>query len=496
MSEAPTVDALAATLPALDWTTDRERVALLSRDFSWFSPILKAALEGKSADIAVRPRDEDELRALVAECARRRIPLTLRGAATGNYGQCTPLAGGVLVDMGAMNRVVWQRGGVVRAQAGIRLAELERRVRGDSAANSAAKSAKEGGPAYELRCMSSTFRVATLGGLFGGGFGGVGSVTYGPLGAPGNVLGARVLSLEPEPQVVELRGADALALHHTWGTTGIVLELELALAPAQEWLEMVVVFGSGADGAGGDAAPDPAAGFDAALDFGEALALAPGIPKRNIAVLADPVPGFITKGTPRWAPVFPAGHAAALIAVAASAEPAAAALAERFGGRVTHRADSAEAQRRNQTILEMTWNHSTLHALKVDPGRTYLQTAFTAGRHLEQVRTMHQRFGRAAPGEPPDAAEVLMHVEFIRSADGPLICTSLPLVRYTGEERLQEIIDAYRAAGVRVNNPHVRHVEDGRFGGTLPPAALAAKRRFDPLGLLNPGKLRTWPPPA
>jgi FAD/FMN-containing dehydrogenase len=46
-----------------------------------------------------------------------------------------------------------------------------------------------------------------------------------------------------------------------------------------------------------------------------------------------------------------------------------------------------------------------------------------------------------------------------------------------------------------VNNPHVRHVEDGRFGGTLPPAALAAKRRFDPLGLLNPGKLRTWPAP-
>jgi FAD/FMN-containing dehydrogenase len=36
-------------------------------------------------------------------------------------------------------------------------------------------------------------------------------------------------------------------------------------------------------------------------------------------------------------------------------------------------------------------------------------------------------------------------------------------------------------------------VEDGKFGGTLSPESLAMKRRFDPLGLLNPGKLRSWP---
>jgi FAD/FMN-containing dehydrogenase len=115
---------LREVLPGLDWTAEPERVALLSRDFSWFSPILKRALEGKSADIAVRPRDETELRALVAACAARRMPLTLRGAATGNYGQCTPVQGGVLVDVGALNRIVWQRGGVVRAEAGIRLADM------------------------------------------------------------------------------------------------------------------------------------------------------------------------------------------------------------------------------------------------------------------------------------------------------------------------------------------------------------------------------------
>jgi hypothetical protein len=236
-------------------------------------------------------------------------------------------------------------------------------------------------------------------------------------------------------------------------------------------------------------------GFDAALDFGQALALAPGIPKRNVAVLARPLPGFVAasgKAGP-WAEVLPGSSDAALVVVAAAAGQALQDLVARFGGRITHRAESAEAQRRNQTLLEMCWNHSTLHALKVDAGRTYLQCSFTAGQHLEQVRAVHARYGR--PAGPGAEAEVLMHVEFIRSGEGPLICTALPLVRYTGEERLEEIIAGYRALGVRVNNPHHRHVEDGRFGGTLPAAAVAAKRRLDPLNLLNPGKLRVWPVP-
>jgi FAD/FMN-containing dehydrogenase len=447
------VAALRTALPALDWTTDAERLAVLSRDFSWFSPILKRELEGKRADIAVRPRDAAELKQLVAHCAQARIPLTLRGAATGNYGQCTPMQGGVLVDMGALNRVVWQRGATVRAEAGIRIAELERRVR-------------EGG--FELRCLPSTFRVATLGGLFAGGFGGVGSINYGPIAAAGNVLGALALSVQEEPQLVELRGAEALALHHNWGTTGILLEVELALAPAQEWLELAVVFDT----------------FDAALEFGNALALGPGLLKRNVAVLAPPMPGFIA----RWEHAFPAGKAAALLVVGAVSEPALGELVGRFGGRITHRAPSLEAQRKNQTLMEMCWNHSTLHALKVDPGLTNIQVSFTAGKYLEEIRAVHRRFG-------PPADEVLMHVEFIRSGDGPLICTALPLVRYRGEVHLQQVIDAYRALGIRVNNPHHKHVEDGRFGGTLPAGAAAAKRRLDPYALLNPGKLRVWPLP-
>ena len=51
----------------------------------------------------------------------------------------------------------------------------------------------------------------------------------------------------------------------------------------------------------------------------------------------------------------------------------------------------------------------------------------------------------------------------------------------------------HRDRGVRINNPHTFIVEDGKAGGDLPPEVVALKRRFDPQGLLNPGKLRDWP---
>ena len=85
--------ALVAALPELDWIKDAPKVKRLSRDFHWFSPVLKPQLEDKFAELAVRPRDENELSAVVAACAKARIPLNLRGGGTGNYGQIGRAAG-------------------------------------------------------------------------------------------------------------------------------------------------------------------------------------------------------------------------------------------------------------------------------------------------------------------------------------------------------------------------------------------------------------------
>ena len=141
------------------------------------------------------------------------------------------------------------------------------------------------GQGWELRCVPSTFRSATLGGLYGGGFGGVGSINYGPLASTGNVFGVRAMTIEPEPRAVELRAPEALLLHHVYGTNGLVLELEVGLAPAHPWLEAIACFDS----------------FDAAIEFGQALAVSPGIVKKSVTLLADPIPDILMRGVPQLA---------------------------------------------------------------------------------------------------------------------------------------------------------------------------------------------------
>ena len=445
---AKPIEQLRLDLPELDWITDPGRIERLSQDFSWFSPVLKRQLDGIVAEIVVRPRTEDEIRSVVSACVRLNLAITLRGSGTGNYGQTTPLAGGVVIDTTGFKTLHWIRPGVARAQAGIRLGELE-------------KQANAGG--QELRCMPSTFRSATLGGLFGGGFGGIGSINYGPLASPGNVLGVRAMTIEAEPQIVELRGEDALRMHHQWGTNGLVLELEIALAPMHPWLETIVTFEA----------------FEQALAFGNSLAHAPGITKREVAFLASPVPDYLTQLSEH----LPTGCHAVLAVVAESGEQALLKLTDRHDGTLRYRKTAEEARKAHRTLMEFTWNHTTLNALKADPTLTYLQSSFVPGLHMQQITEMERLLG----------GEVMMHAEFLRNTDGLMTCSALQLVRFTTEERLNEIMEMYRQRGVRINNPHVYIVEDGKAGGALPIETVQMKARFDPHALLNPGKLRDFP---
>jgi FAD/FMN-containing dehydrogenase len=435
---------LPTEMPALDWVTDPPRVARLSQDFAWFSPVLKRQLADKTAQIAVRPRTEAEVRAVVAACARNRIPITVRGSGTGNYGQAIPLHGGLILDMSGYNGFGWVRGGVGRAQAGIRLGDFDRQARPQG---------------FELRWLPSTFRSATLGGLFGGGFGGAGSITYGPVAATGNVLGLRVMTVEREPQVIEVRAPEAMLMHHTYGTNGIVLELEVALAPAIDWVESIATFSS----------------FDAALEFSSLLASAPGLVKKEVCFLGAPAPDYMSA----LAEHLPKGCHAVLIVMAASSQPGMEELLATAGGSLSYRKTTAESG--NRTLLEYTWNHTTLVAMKIDRTLTYIQTAFEPARHVEQVKTLERLLG----------GEVLMHLEFLRTKEGAVTCSGLQLIRYSTEARLNEIMQLHRDHGVIINNPHVYILEDGKQG-KMNPAVVDIKRRFDPLGLLNPGKMRSW----
>lgn len=433
-------------LPDLEWTLQPAKVKRLSRDFHWFSPVLKRQLEDKQADAVVKPKNEDQLRQLVAACVEHQLPLILRGGATGNYGQLVPLQGGILVDMTGFNQICALGDGVVRAQAGIRLAEIEAQTR----------------PAgWELRCMPSTYRLASLGGLYGGGFGGIGSINYGPLGAPGNVLAIKVMTMEAEPRVLTVPAPQALLLHHAYGSNGIVLEVELALAPTHRWIERLDVFDE----------------FTDALDYANALARSPGLVKRQLALFAAPIPHYFSHINGNYQ----SSQHAVISVVAQESEGLSEGILASFNGQTAIRQTAEDAREANASLMEYCWNHTTLHALKIDSTLTYLQTAFDYSNYRQQIINMAEYFGD----------EVISHIEFLRDNDGNITASGLQLVRYSSDERLNEIMQIFRDHEVKINNPHVFKIEEGKQG-TVRPEVVSVKKALDPNGLLNPGKLGGW----
>jgi hypothetical protein len=73
--------------------------------------------------------------------------------------------------------------------------------------------------------------------------------------------------------------------------------------------------------------------------------------------------------------------------------------------------------------------------------------------------------------------------------DAPRI-GGLPLIRFSTERRLNEIMRSFEDDGCFNNNPHIFKLEDG---GRFDPDGrkLAFRASVDPYGLMNPGKLRS-----
>jgi len=435
---------LVADLGDIPTVTDPKIVRRRSRDFFWYSPILNEQLDGKSADLIVAPRDEADVVRVAAACARHRVPLTVRAGGTGNYGQAVPLQGGVLLDVLALAAVEWTRPGMMRVGVGAKMNAIDTELQPVG---------------WELRMHPSTKRTATIGGFVAGGSGGIGSVNYGGLREPGNILAARVVTVEKEPRIIELRGDAAQKINRTYGTTGIITALEVPLSPAWRWIDVVVAFDN----------------FLAAAAFGYEAALADGIVKKLLSPVTWPLPSYFGA----LKPCCPDGKS---ILIAMIAEPSLESFKSLLGGRGTVTLETPTDDGPGQVPLyEYTWNHTTLQVLKSDRSVTYLQCLYPHDRLMEKVAEMRDLF--------PD--EVLQHLEFIRF-NGRVTCSGLPVVRYRDPDRLNEIIRLHEERGVYIANPHVFTVEDGSRYKRVEADQLGFKHEVDPYGLLNPGKMRSF----
>jgi FAD/FMN-containing dehydrogenase len=263
--------------------------------------------------------------------------------------------------------------------------------------------------------------------------------------------------MEDEPRLVLHEGAAVHEILHAWGTNGVLTRIWLALTPAIDWTQVTAAFDS----------------YEQAFSFAESVATDAKWTKRLVTVFEWPIPSFFTPVKK----LVRDGKALVLIMIATAQMDEFRAAAESGSGDVTF-AGAYVGPRTQPLLSDYTWNHTTLWAMKADPAFTYLQCGFSPANCREQFRLLRERFGD----------EILFHIEFMKNGEGVVIPGAIPVVRFVSEARLNEMIDYCRSIGVFVANPHVNYLEDaGRFRGDN--IQLRAKEKYDPLGLLNPGKM-------
>ena len=217
----------------------------------------------------------------------------------------------------------------MRAEAGARLSDIDSGAR------------KSG---WEQRMLPPTFRGSSIGGFYCGGGVGIGSNNYGMLKERGNIPGVKALSMEALPRMIELRGREAIDLHHAYGVNGIVLEVELALTSALSWIACIASF----------------ADFNHAVAFARVLGESDGIAKKGVWAHQWPLP----RSYRPLKDVLAAGKSVVMTLVADYSENAMGDLMRERGGKLVYRNDPRVAGARKLTIQEFMWNHATLHAIR------------------------------------------------------------------------------------------------------------------------------------
>lgn len=420
---------------------DEESRNRLSKDYYWYSPILEKKLAPMTADGIVIPNNIEELIEAVKLAVEYKLPITIRGAGTGNYGQCIPLQGGIVLDMSRLKEMIEIVPGSARVQAGVKLGLLESTLR------------KSG---QQMCIYPSTFVKSTAAGFISGGSAGIGSIEWGFLW-DGNVIEITVLTVEEEPKLLKVSGKQNLLNYiHAYGTTGIITEVVYRTTNRTEYIQVMLSFDETVD----------------ALSFANEIAYKKNIGKRLISQAQWPLPSFFLPLAKYVVPekdvVFLEVNEESLADIES--------IAAQYHGSISHIIPASNYQK-GITFSDYTWNHATLWGMKAKPQTTYLQCEYHQKDFLEQIKLVKERF----------QDDYLLHFEFL-SNDGQVTPQCIPLIQFRSEEELTEMVNFLHAVGVQTFDPHTYILEEGGWTEHID-AVIATKRLNDPYGLLNPGKI-------
>ena len=429
-------------IPNLEVINNHADLKRLSRDFYNYSPILQKELDGCIADIVVRPKNVESLLAVSQICWNLSIPLTIRGGGTGNYGQAVPLSKGVVLQMNYFNKL--ERfdpdTGFVKVQSGCLMGDLSREL------------AKYG---RELRLFPSTWRTASIGGFIAGGSGGIGSIKWGFLRDPGNLIGLEAVNINSNPQLLKLNAEESEPLNHAYGTNGIITSLIISTDVKQNWYSIVI----------------DCEDFQKAINIMKLFTSA-AIELKLGAILEDDI---IDK-MPSWFKRQGLCHKL-LIQSNLGGLKTIELICKKNKLKVENLGKEDEL---DHGIADLVWNHTTLQMRAKDKNWTYLQMLLPLNEEFKLISTLREKYGKT----------LLWHLEAVSQQGIPRLA-ALPLLKWNNEKQLNEIIEDCRICGAIIFNPHVLTVEGGGLG-VIDADQVKAKINYDPKGLLNPGKLGGW----
>jgi len=431
------------------------------RDNSWLSPVLAQALERQTAadgsvlgvQAVVTPANEADVVVLAAIAARHRLPLTPRGAGTSNFGLLTPTEGGIIVDLRSIAGAPVIANGSVRAPAGTIQGAVE------TAARAAGR---------ELPVLTTTYAQATIGGWIAGGHVGLGSGVYGSIW-DGNVVAARIVTIEEQPRVLDLAGAAVVPLLHTFGAVGLMTEVALRTVERHEWLEAVAFFPT----------------FEHAADFVTEISLdAHYLHRACAAQEADLMPGLNA-----LAPILQPG-AGVLLVIERTQASAFAAVARRHGGKLVEWQAWELDGGAKPSIAAMVYGHRMLWVKRLLPEAAFLHIYFDPEDPDAGVRALKGRYGD----------ELLVEMKYVRSpwmlgALGYQRGTTLPAAVVTLRDgatpgKVDAVLRFCDEVGLQYQNSHTNVIEDnGLFGDVT--RIVQLKSEADPYDLLNRGRLRS-----
>ena len=426
-------------LEIIESTSDIKR---LSKDFYNYSPILEERLNGCVADLVVRPKNKNAVLKVAEICWKFSTPLTLRGAGTGNYGQAVPLFKGIVMQMNYLNKLeeFYPDTGFIKVQSGCLMGDLNKQLE-----------------IYgrELRLLPSTWKTATIGGFIAGGSGGIGSIRWGFLRDPGNLIGLEAVTINEEPKLLTFDADESEPLNHAYGTNGIITSLLIATDIKRKWYSLVINCKE----------------FDKTIEILKTCVFA-AIDLKLGAILEEE----IVDQMPTWFKGESKSHKI-LIQSTLGGIKTIELVCKKYGVKSFCLGEEDQLQ---NGISEVVWNHTTLHMRAKDKNWTYLQMLLPLNEELEFITTLKENWGK----------NILWHIEAVSQQGVPRLA-ALPVLKWHSEEQLNQIIENCKKLGAIIFNPHVITVEGGGLG-VIDSDQVKAKLKFDPKGLLNPGKLEGW----